>query len=314
MDDLYKIGNAVEVLFNIAVWVIIVWAVAKWNKKKKTTADSPVAPVKDLMGTISNLAKSQSIDQPPPPPGKTATAYVGTELTALVGAVKSLGNQRLHVRLEKRKKYLQVALNSTLNEARSIISQLPRSDRILIEAGTPLIKIYGEEAVRVVRTTAPFGSYIVADIKTADLARREVEIMARAGANGITCLGVAPVETIDEFIAACNEFGCDSMIDMMNVERSLYVLKKLKKLPEVVVLHRGVDESEFSKEKQIPFYEIQQLKGSYNLMVAVAGGDTSREIQRAILNGADIVVAWKDFYQSSAATGRLALDFLKEIK
>ena len=47
--------------------------------------------------------------------------------------------------LDPKKRYLQVALNSTLDEAYRIIHQLPVSDRIIIEAGTPLIKRYGEE-------------------------------------------------------------------------------------------------------------------------------------------------------------------------
>ena len=44
--------------------------------------------------------------------------------------------------LQKRKKYLQIALNSTFGEAKEIIRSLPISERILIEIGTPLIKIY----------------------------------------------------------------------------------------------------------------------------------------------------------------------------
>jgi 3-keto-L-gulonate-6-phosphate decarboxylase len=217
-------------------------------------------------------------------------------------------------RLERRKKYLHVALNSTLEEAREIISQLPISDRILIEAGTPLIKIYGMEAVSQIKSMAPFGTYIVADNKCADLAPREVKMMVNAGANAATCLGVAPIETIDSFIEECQKFNIDSIIDMMNVENALAVLKKLKKLPNVVMLHRGVDESEFSKEKQIPFYQIKQIKGNYNVLVAVAGGDTIREVQRAIFNDADIVVVWKNFYQPSSETAKLAESFLKEIK
>jgi len=216
--------------------------------------------------------------------------------------------------LEKRKKYLQVALNSTLKEAEAIIWQLPISDRILIEAGTPLIKIYGTDAISQIKRMAPIGTYIVADNKCADLAGREVEMMAHAGANGATCLGVAPIETIDSFIEECQKFNIDSMLDMMNVENALLVLKKLKKLPDVVVLHRGVDESEFSKEKQIPYYQIKQIKGNYNVLVAVAGGDTIREVQRAVFNGADIVVVWKNFYQPGAETALLAESFLKEIK
>jgi len=217
-------------------------------------------------------------------------------------------------RLEKRKKYLHVALNSTLEEAEEIISQLPTSDRILIEAGTPLIKIYGTEAVSRIKAMAPAGTYIVADNKCADLAAREVEIMANAGANAATCLGVAPIETIDSFIEECQKFNIDSMIDMMNVESALAVLKKLKKLPNVVMLHRGVDETEFSKEKQIPYYQIKQIKGNYDVLVAVAGGDTIREVQRATFNDADIVVVWKNFYQASEETAQLAESFLKEIK
>ncbi len=216
--------------------------------------------------------------------------------------------------LEKRKKYLHVALNSTLEEAREIISQLPISDRILIEAGTPLIKIYGTDAISQIKKMASVGTYIVADNKCADLAVREVEMMANAGANAATCLGVAPIETIDSFIEECQKFKIDSMIDMMNVEDALSVLKKLKKLPDVVMLHRGVDESEFSKEKQIPYYQIKQIKGNYNVLVAVAGGDTIKEVQRAIFNDADIVVVWKNFYQSSTETAQLAKSFLKEIK
>src|SRR3989339_616797 len=90
-------------------------------------------------------------------------------------------------RLEKKKKYLQVALNSTLEEAREIIWQLPTSDRILIEAGTPLIKIYGTEAVSRIKAMAPIGAYIVADSKCADLAAREEEMMVTAGAKAVNC-------------------------------------------------------------------------------------------------------------------------------
>jgi len=80
------------------------------------------------------------------------------------------------------------------------------------------------------------------------------------------------------------------------------------------MLHRGVDETEFSKEKQIPYYQIKQIKGNYGVLVAVAGGDTIREVQRATFNDADIVVVWKNFYQASAETAQLAESFLKEIK
>jgi len=216
--------------------------------------------------------------------------------------------------LKINQRYLQIALNSTLDEAREIIAQLPISERILIEAGTPLIKIYGKRAISEIKSATPAGTYIVADTKCADLALREVKMVAETGAQALTCLGVAPVETIDRFIEECQKNGMDSMVDMMNVEDPVEVLGKLKKPPGIVVLHRGVDETEFSKEKQIPFYQINQIKDNFDTFVSVAGGDTIEEVQRAIFNGADIVVVWKAFYQSTAETAKLAAEFLKEIR
>lgn len=260
--------------------------------------------------------------------------------------------------MNKRKKYLQIALNSTIEEARSIIFKLPVSERILIEAGTPLIKAYGGQVIRQIRNWGkrkmafqdisqilergsglPFFSknssvskilsskerfssvekraeypYIVADMKTMDRGDREVRIAAENGASAAVCLGEAPIETIDSFIDSCAAHNIDSMVDMMNVGYPLEILRKLKKLPDVVILHRGVDEEKFNREKQIPYHEIHRIKGNYDIMISVAGGDTIREVQRAIFNDADIVVVWKEFYQDTADTARLAENFLQEIK
>jgi bifunctional enzyme Fae/Hps len=250
--------------------------------------------------------------------------------------------------LDKKQKYLQIALNSTLEEARSIISQIPLDKRIILEAGTPLIKAYGLKAIRMIRNwweerifgpvtkgerikwmeilaeslekkvqakkEIAFTPYIVADLKCMDRGAREVEIAREGGADGAVVLGQAPIETIDAFIEECERYCLDSMIDMMNVEYSLEILHKLKKLPSVVILHRGVDEEAFDPESEIPYHEIHRIKENYDVLVAVAGGDTIQEVQRAIFNDADIVVVWKSFYQSTAQTARLAEEFLKEIR
>ena len=54
--------------------------------------------------------------------------------------------------LDRKQKYLQIALNSTLSEAHNIISQIPLDKRIIIEAGTPLIKAYGVRGIREIRS------------------------------------------------------------------------------------------------------------------------------------------------------------------
>ena len=264
-------------------------------------------------------------------------------------------------KLSSKKRYLQIALNNTIEDAYKIISQLPISDRILVEAGTPFIKRYGEEGIRQIKSlyeqhvlgqilgagevpttiSNPLVSfllknafknyapsnlprkqlsaytvypYVVADLKMMDRGETEVEIAARAGADAAIAMGHSSIESLNAFVQKCEYLGLDAMLDMMNVEYPLSVLRQLKKLPRVVILHRGVDEEKFNKEKQIPLHEIRRIKGNYDILISIAGGDTIREVQRAIFNDADIVVVWKSFFQSNKDTALLAEESLKEIK
>lgn len=221
--------------------------------------------------------------------------------------------------LDPRKKYLQIAFNRSLDEVRSMILRLPPSEKIIIEAGTPLIKRYGQEGISALKSWWSYKiggeGYIVADLKCMDRGFTEVEAASRAGASAATCLGLAPIETIAEFIKQCEEAGIDSMLDMMNVEFPFEVLQKLRKLPSVVVLHRGVDEGERNREKQIARREIHRIKGTYGkVLVSVAGGETTREVVSTFFNDADIAVIWRSFYESPESTLRLANDFLRTVK
>lgn len=225
--------------------------------------------------------------------------------------------------LNKKQKYLQIALNNTLEEAKLIINQLPVDERIIIEVGTPLIKKYGIEAIKniknwwgaqISKSMKNFYPYVVADLKTMDRGATEVEIAYSGGADAAIALGTAPIETLNVFIEQCKKLKIDSMIDMMNIDFSLEVLRKLKFLPDVVILHRGVDEEEFNPESEIPYHEIHRIKENYDILVAIAGGDTIQEVQRAIFNDADIVIVWKHFYKSSLDIAKLTKEFLNEIR
>lgn len=221
--------------------------------------------------------------------------------------------------LNRRTKYLQIAFNRSLSEVRGMISMLPASDKIIIEAGTPLIKHYGKEGISSLKQwwseKIQKEGYVVADLKCMDRGSREVEAVAEAGASAATCLGLAPIDTINEFITQCEKSGIDSMIDMMNVEFPFEILQKLKKLPAVVVLHRGVDENEQNREKQLPLDQIHRIKGTYgNVLISVAGGEKTRDVVKTFFNDSDIAVVWRSFYESPEDTANLAQDFLKLTK
>lgn len=160
-----------------------------------------------------------------------------------------------------------------------------------------------------------FTPYIIADLKCMDRAFTEVEAAASAGASAATCLGLAPVETIDAFIKRCEEIGIDSMLDMMNIEYPFEVLSKLIKPPTIVMLHRGVDEGEENREKEIPYHEIERIKNVYDdVLVAVAGGETIREVITGAFNDADIIVVWRLFNENPEKIVAITNEFLKEIK
>ncbi len=195
-----------------------------------------------------------------------------------------------------------------------VVSLLPSSERMIYEAGTPLIKRYGIGIVRDLRTIAPPGAYIVADMKTIDRAETEVSLCKDMGADAVIAMGTAPIETLNTFILACRKSGCDAMIDMMNVEFPLSILRALPYQPQVVVLHRGVDEERENRAKMLPLFEIRRIKGSSDALIAVAGGDTPREVQSASFNDADIVVIWKSVFSPEHNTLELVEGFLKTIK
>jgi bifunctional enzyme Fae/Hps len=221
--------------------------------------------------------------------------------------------------LNKRYKYLQIAFNRSLPEVKEMIRKLPPSDNIIIEAGTPFIKRYGMLGISSIKEywseINNNNAYIVADLKTMDRGTTEVKYAAFAGASAVTCLGLAPIETIDEFIYECEKVGVDSMIDMMNIKFPFEILEKLKKLPTVVVLHRGVDENIYNREIPVPLDQIRKIKGAYGkVLISVAGGETEKDVMRTFFNDSDIAVIWRSFYEDPKNVTSIANNFLKLIK
>lgn len=248
------------------------------------------------------------------------------------------------MKISSKKHYLQVALNSTIEESLKVVAMLPSDERIIYEIGTPMIKEFGMEAIRRVRvalaqksvssaiSTVKFQAntgfkglieqmsagvsnntpYIIADMKTIDRAEREIRMAQSAGANAVVIMGTAPIETLRKGLAYGKEIGIDIFIDMMNVDFPLSVLRELGETPKGVYLHRGVDETEATK-KQLPMHEIRRILGEKDVMIGVAGGDTPREIQSAIFNDSHIVVIWKAVYQADTKTKELVEEVLKSL-
>jgi bifunctional enzyme Fae/Hps len=202
--------------------------------------------------------------------------------------------------------YLQIALDHpSLSHHKKVVDTIPQSDRIILEIGTPFLKKYGMEAIEEIREVRP-KKYIVADLKTLDVGKLEVDDAFEAGADGVVCSGLASIASIDKFLLEAERMGIDGFVDMMEVADPVAKLKKLDQIPRVVILHRGIDaeqstveggSDEAQKEKWGYVSKIKELyadkkleSGRDRVLVAVAGGIVPETANDALSMGADILI------------------------
>jgi bifunctional enzyme Fae/Hps len=220
--------------------------------------------------------------------------------------------------LDRKTRYLQIAFNYDVAMVQRILPEVVRSERILIEAGTPYIKREGAEGIRAIRRLWP--GHVVADLKTIDGALGEVDLARQAGATAATVLGSSPSEALNLFIAHCAKLNMVSMIDTLGVKDPLRTLMRLKRPPDVVVLHRGRDE-ENTRGKVIQYRHVNRIRSKFNVLISAAGGVDIKEARSAIFNGANIVVAnlvqpgdpWTGI-QTDSDIGEMSRQFLATIE
>lgn len=110
--------------------------------------------------------------------------------------------------------YLQIALDiPDVERAKKIITEIPSSDRIILEVGTPLLKKYGVGVIKTIREEAK-DVFIVADLKTLDVGQVEVDMAYEETADAVVVSGLAPKDTIDKFIYETKRFGIYSFIEI----------------------------------------------------------------------------------------------------
>jgi 3-hexulose-6-phosphate synthase/6-phospho-3-hexuloisomerase len=188
------------------------------------------------------------------------------------------------------KPVLQLALDFlNLKRALKVAEQAVRGGVDLLEAGTPLIKSEGLEAVRALRKKFPKLT-IVADMKTMDVGRIETEAAAKAGADIVCVLGVSSDSTIRECIEAGKNYGAKVEVDLMEIkEKDLEKrAKEVQKLGvDFIGVHCPIDEQMQGRD---PFSRLRRVSKVVNVPVACAGGINSETAHLAVKAGADIIV------------------------
>ncbi|MDI6887315.1 MAG: orotidine 5'-phosphate decarboxylase, partial [Candidatus Thermoplasmatota archaeon] len=156
-----------------------------------------------------------------------------------------------------------------------------------IEVGTPLIKSEGMNAIRELRKKFPDFT-LVADMKTLDTGRFEVEMASKSGANIICILGVADDDTIKEAIRAAKNYGTKIMVDLMNVAEPVERAKAVESFgADYICLHTSIDEQMRGK---IKFNNLKEVCKAVKIPVAIAGGINSENVVEALNFGASIII------------------------
>ncbi|MBN2517559.1 MAG: bifunctional 5,6,7,8-tetrahydromethanopterin hydro-lyase/3-hexulose-6-phosphate synthase [Candidatus Altiarchaeota archaeon] len=217
--------------------------------------------------------------------------------------------------------YLQVAIDVTnLDAIRHVITELPHNDMIILEAGTPFIKEHGVKGIREIRKMRP-DAFIIADLKTLDVGKVEVDMAYDETADAVVVAGLANKATIDSVIYEAHRLGIYAIVDMMNVSDPKKVLHTLSDLPDMVNLHRNIDEEraegQSGQATDSRWQLIKEIKKDFpdkRVLFAVAGGVVPQTAKHALVNGADILVVGRYITQSKDVerATREFLNFLGE--
>jgi bifunctional enzyme Fae/Hps len=206
--------------------------------------------------------------------------------------------------------YLQIALDApSLEGAKQVLAQLPGSDRIIVEVGTPLIKRYGTRVISELREAAK-DKFMIADLKTLDVGKVEVDIGYEDTADAVVAAGLAPPETLDSTVQEAKRLGIYAIIDMLNVDDVLAKLKSLKDFPDVVILHRGIDQETGRSSGLERIKLIREAFPDKKFLIAVAGGIVPETAKEALEKGADILIVGRYITQSKDIE-RSVRDFLE---
>ncbi|MHB8632337.1 MAG: 3-hexulose-6-phosphate synthase [Thermoplasmatota archaeon] len=183
---------------------------------------------------------------------------------------------------------LQIALDEVnLDRALQYAKEAVAGGVAWIEAGTPLVKSCGLDAVRELKRAFP-GHIIVADMKTMDTGAFETEMAAKAGADVIGILGAASDGTLREAAKAARKYGARIYMDLVACPDPVARARDAEALGcHFVSLHVGIDDQMRGRN---PIDLLREVAKAVRIPVMVAGGLNSETVGPCVEAGASIVV------------------------
>jgi len=187
---------------------------------------------------------------------------------------------------------LQLALD-VLDCEKAISIAIATKDYIdIIEIGTPLMKHEGVPVLKRLREAFP-DKIIFVDLKTMDVGEYEADFCFQNGADIVSVLGVADMETIKGSIKSAQKYKGKVIVDMINhpnIEQRALEVEKVG--AHFVCIHSGIDQQQRGVS---PLKDLKSLSSITKLPIFVAGGinlsnidDIKRENPNTVIVGGAI--------------------------
>jgi 3-hexulose-6-phosphate synthase len=182
---------------------------------------------------------------------------------------------------------LQLAIDVLSSEEAVSLAYRTRKYVDIIEIGTPLIKHEGIGLVRLMRALFPDKTILV-DLKTMDVGAYEADFCFDAGADIVTVLGVADINTIKGAIVSARKHRKKVMVDLINVPDKVKMAKKVKKMgAHFVGIHSGIDQQHAGHS---PLEDLKKVRKKVKVPLVVAGGINAENVDRIVRQKPAVVV------------------------
>jgi 3-hexulose-6-phosphate synthase len=183
---------------------------------------------------------------------------------------------------------LQLAIDLVdIPEAIEIVKEVEEYIDI-VEIGTPVVKIWGLQAVKQMKEAFPHLK-VLADLKTMDAAAYEVMKASEAGADIVTILGVAEDLSIKGAVEEAKKQGKKVLVDMIAVKNLEERAKEVDAMGvDYICVHTGYDLQAVGKNS---FEDLKKIKGVVkNAKTAIAGGIKLETLPEVIKEKPDLVI------------------------
>jgi len=187
---------------------------------------------------------------------------------------------------------LQLALDVLDSRKAMALAEATRDYVDIIEIGTPLMKHEGVQVLKKLRKAFP-DKIIFVDLKTMDVGEYEADFCFSLGADIVSVLGVADLETIKGSIKSARKYKAKVLVDMINHPNKSKRTKEVEKLgADFVGVHSGIDQQQRGLS---PLNDLKDICHVTNMPVFVAGGinlsnidDIKKENPHTVIVGATI--------------------------